>query len=310
MPEETPDFTSQDIINDMYPQDTPEDQSESPEVQETEEEVLAGDASEETEEPAPEEEEPTVSDEGDEYDKITDVVKLREKLRSKDSGYQKMAPFIKTGQMVADALDPENPKRAEAVAWLKSEYQLDEPTKAGEVPKVDFKFPEPPEGASEDEVSYYQDIKKHFDDVIVPYTGELVAKAVEQLRRELRSEIDEPLTEYRTSREQAAFEKRVDDEWPQAQKVMNLAKIEATRDDLKAAMKEFKPLLDAGTHKPYEVLKLYKSAGKKAEVSKPKQSTPAMPQSGQRVERKATPIKADDTVNDIVDRWFDSKASA
>lgn len=295
------DFTVQDLIGDLYPEDATETE-ESPQAAEDAEEVPAGDEPEEPETP---EEEETSPEEGDEYDKIEDVVKLRERLRSKDVGYNKMAPFIKTGQMMADALDPDNPKRAEAWAWLKEEYKLDSEPAPASVPTVDA--PDFSQFETIDEAgNVVNEAKDHFEAVVRPYTEAVVAKAVEALRRELRSEIDEPLKEYKDSRANAAFEQSVDEQWKVCSKLANLAKMEATRDDLKAAMSEFKPLLDAGTHKPFDLLKLYKGQGKTATVPT-KAGLPKTPKDGARTERKAG---ATDSVNDFIDAIFDARVTA
>lgn len=206
------------------------------------------------------EEEEEDKDEGDEYDKITDPAVLRERLRSKDKGYTQKEQAIKTGEMLAAAIDPKNPKHKEGIAEVMRLIGLDSEKKEEEtkVDTSDFQDPEFPD----DEDGQYA--KEFYELNVKP----LVAHATQGLKAELaalkaeinalKGDLDEPLNLFKSSKKESEFDRMVEKE---AKKALDLFEVrehgrKATEDDFRAAMK-MEYTVKGEPMKPVDALQAY-----------------------------------------------------
>lgn len=297
-------FTTDDILSDMGIQ-TPgaEDktQDDAPQESEDTEGSPAGDESETEEEAPDDKDEPS---DGDEYDKITDPKILRERLRSKDKGYQQQDPYIKAGKLVLEAMDENNPKRGEAAKALTEIVGL------GNVQQTtatvnDWQMPEfeDPDDA--------ESVTAHFENVIQPYVAHVTQKLTDQIGtltkqvEELTGRLAEPLSQYEKTREQRAFEQSVEEA---SKQTLGLYKAktgkDASKDDLKAAMTTYRKSIETGELKPVDALILHTTKAAAKPPAKGKDGLPKMPKTTSNERRPD--FTGARSVNDIVNDLFDA----
>lgn len=246
MPEETEDTFISDVVANATGQPQTAAQPEQP-TEEPEEEPEAADAEGESEED-PDEDEPPEDEEpkepaGNKYKDITDVGKLQRMLKWKDAGYAKVEEFVKTGQALANllAMPESDPNRAEGLKFF-AEYvgiTPKEPEKKATAPE--FKEPE----WGEDDEG--KEAKSYFDKVVKGYVEhrlgplETENQALRSELSALKSEVSEPLSQYKGSREQAMFDARVEAEFAQASRLFKLRTQgdEIDKDFLGEAMKRY-----------------------------------------------------------------------
>ena len=221
---------------------------------ETEEEGATGPESEESEDPTEEEA-------GNEYENLSDIkeaVRLLkqkdERLASKDKGYSQMEPYIKTGKLIENVFDPENPNAEKAVEELLSQIS----NHLGR--KVSLETPEIPIA------EYDEDSQEFFKGIVAPHVDN-VAKSLLRRIADLEERLGEPLKAYDSSKKETEFKTRVKQEAPQTLRIFELrTQIKATEADLEAAMRKYPH------NTPLEALTLHKPA---RHVPKPKGEPPA-----------------------------------